>query len=770
MAKKNKSTDISGGGMREDGSYISSKNVEYDYVLRYISESIDSITPVIAATARAIEAYKGNPSKDHYLASVQRYADSYLNVDDDKRKSLVTKCKNVHPRKSTVIMQAVDTMVAQAMGGIGQYECEPWNPYLSKDAAIIEKLKLAAKNMWLDQHVDALLPQLIEYAALGGAAYVHIGYKQNTSKDDGDFDLQVVPLSEMLIDPIRSKRNRERYIGYKTTKSWKELRKYISQCEKTGSWILESVNNVDTYLQEVTFWINKYHGNFEAMYRRGGGPENLPFGIDTFYKASSQAWLLRNTEYIDWAGGSEGREDNKYVADDVEVCYLYDLENHIKFTVVNRRYIIAADKSYLTGEIDYTMPIVDLFTGEATEEIGTFKVTCDHPFACLEYKRSLWETYAYSPIVHILDIFDDICALESLIYHTVAIMTPITFTGNPADIEKVGLIAGVSGETIKGFIANSVTVLNKATDLSPAIMEITRLEQRVRSVMNGTDAAEAAQMLGDRASGTEAALNATMITQGLNPIIARIEKFASDLANKFFKLKTIYEDAGWMYQFSNDGKPVILSKQEIAGELNFRAILKNRIKIEARQEAANTIQWFMPLMGAVPNPENLAKSVVPHLAEGFSAADIASWFEKTEQQQLAESQQAEMNSLKLEQARNAVTADSPLDPSYVNPYGSEGQFGQADVMRALSGGAETGEMGDSEPAPQTARQLSTGVNQGDMPMVDVPQVGTTGPDMPTNREVKRGMQLEATADPSFSGINANEPISGENQATLNEIM
>ena len=70
---------------------------------------------------------------------------------------------------------------------------------------IIDKLKAAAKYAYMDNNVDAMIPQGIEFAGLAGSAYTLIEKKK---KSDKVLDLTWVPATEMLLDPVRLKRNK----------------------------------------------------------------------------------------------------------------------------------------------------------------------------------------------------------------------------------------------------------------------------------------------------------------------------------------------------------------------------------------------------------------------------------------------------------------------------------------------------------------------------------------------------------------------------------
>lgn len=768
--------------VREDGTWGSDKDTKYDYVLRYISEAIDFRTKKVALTARAINAYKGIPSKDGYLRAIDAYANMFEGNDRERAESIRSRCKSVESKKNMIVMRSIDSMVSQAQGGVGQFECAPYDPTFEKSPELVDALDAVALDFYQKNHIDSVLSTMIEWAGLSGACYAYLGYDLDRSLDNGRIDMNIIPDTEMLIDPLNSKRNNPRYIGHQTKMSWADLKNKLIKCPVTDEYLLQSINNVDTYLREVEYWISKYNGNFTQIAPAiagdathfGGHPltgwfmENLPHHIDTFYKASAEAWKERNTKYAHRAGDFASAEnDDMYRADEVEVCYLYDLRNHIQFTVINRKFIVEARRDYLQRTMDYKYFEIDDFSGKAIDQIGKKKISIDNPYVELAYKKSLWETYAYSPIVHILDLFDDACALESMIYHTISVMTPITFTGNPKDIEKLGAIAGVSGEAIKGFIANSVTVLNKAVDLSPAMSELNRIESTIMNVLHGVDPKEQSQMIGNRATAAEAMQAASLVSQGLNSLLANIETWASELAKKMFKLTVIYEDEDFTYDLNSAGKHITLTRKDLAGDFGIHAVLKSKIKAERHAQAANTIQWFVPLMGseAIINKEAYAQSIIPTLADGFTRKTIASWFAPTEEQRAAQEAQIELQKQQAE-ALAAQNRQANIDLGYVDPT-SGGQFGQADVLRALGGVPEEGDYsmqpspvgGPSKPS-NTSRSLNYGINNV------LPEGGVSEAAMPNKYA---SMPMEAAV--MDSGLGEGEDT-GEsaNDATMTALM
>lgn len=734
-------------GMREDGTYKSGYNVTYDYVFRYIDEAIESRGPLISYTGRAIQAYQGYPMRDNYVGKYEEYAKAYVGEDNERYQRILDDCKHLRARQNFTVKRAIDTMVSQAMGGVARYEAVVYDPHFEMDKSIVDKLNAGAKNVWSDNRMDAMLPQMIEGAGLSGASYALLSKKSDSDKE---LDVTYIPVTEMLLDPIRLKRNSPRYIGHQTKKAWADLKKYLVKDDYTDEYKLQSINEVDQYLEEVKFWLSKYGGDFDSINARCQD-ENLKADINKFYLGGALVNDERNTAYLQEAG-SDGKDDTMYRADDVEVIYLFDLENKIQFTVVNRRFIVEAKKPYLTNYIDYTYPKVDPFSGSVTKDVGSAKIHLDSPYVALEYKRSFWMNYAYSPIIDLLDTFDDICALESLIYHTISIMTPITFTGNPTDIEKLSKIVGVSGEVIKGFIANSVTVLNKAVDLTPALTELDRLEQNIKWILNGPDAAAQMQMLGDRASGTEASMANGVVTQGLNPIIANIEAFAADFAEKSFKLLAIENGDDWEYAFPMNFQIATLSKENLSGQIRFRAVLKNRIKVEARQTAQTTLQWFTPLVQSdvIPNKEAMVQDVVPLLAEGFTREQIASWFKLTPEQQ--NEKDAQMN---LMQAATQSANKGNIDLSQVNPSGKNGEFSTADIASALGGTADA--QGRTTQGPQASDKTFNADGSTGSSSTGSSSTSTTGDMSPSDPEPYTGGRAPSGTSRSLQyGITMND--------------
>ena len=309
------------------------------------------------------------------------------------------------------------------------------------------------------------------------------------------------------------------------------------------------------------------------------------------------------------------------------------------------------------------------------------------------------------------------------------------------------------------------------------------------NILHGVDPKEQSQMIGNRATAAEAMQAASLVSQGLNSLLANIETWASELAKKMFRLTVIYEPDDFTYDLNVSGRHIVLTRNDLAGDFGVKAVLKSKIKAERQAQAANTIQWFVPLMGsdAIVNKEAFAQTVIPTLADGFTRKTIASWFVPTEEQKLAQDAQIELQ--KQQAAALAQQNNSGIDLGYIDPT-SNGRFGRADIARALSGPAtedydpEKSPVGGNRKPSNTTRALTYGNSQplpegtisaaatpSTYPQANGQASSATAVTVPTFDEEEpteeaNAQTLQALLGPTAGGQYANNGISGVNSPLM----
>lgn len=548
---------------------MAKKQDEYDYVLSWIKESRDARTKQNALVSRTIAAYQGTPSKNRYANTISQYATAVKEHDPDRSKQIMESCKDIPEKGSMVLHNAVETIVSMAQGGVGQYEFGPYDPDLRKDNTVTDRLSSAAKHWYIEQKMDSITPRWIRSSVLSGEGYIHLNRKNKKTL------ATIIDSSQMLTDPKRFKTNYERFIGHEQRESLRDIKSQIIK-ERDG-YKLKTINEAEVYVSQIRDAINSV---------LTGAPvgdalnDSLKTDLDIFYKDIVEDGIQKHKDNPEYS----------YGGDEVSVAYIYDLMNDMEFKVVNRKYIIEAKEKRLSRNIKckYT-------DSKGKEKEKTKKVELDHPYVSLPFEDTYWTRYPVTPAFYVLDDFDDICAMESVLYHNLSIMAPITFVGQSSDVEKVSRVSSVAGEVVEG-LPQTFATLAKTHDITPVVTAIQRYEEKIKRVMNAVDPFELQAMIGDRATAKEVVATSGSVSQGLNPFLANIETAFATLGEKFFKMQLIY-DREDVYSFTHNGEYAELTADEIAGDYEVRAKLKTSIKLEQEANARRALE-LIQILGA----------------------------------------------------------------------------------------------------------------------------------------------------------------------------
>lgn len=571
-------------------------NDKYDYVLSWIRESREARTKQNAFVDRSIMAYEGRPSKNRYARTIKGYAESVQKNDSDKAQAILESYKDIPEKSSMVVRNAVETIVSMTMGGVGQYEFGPYDPDLKKDHTITDKLSSFCKHWYVTQKIDAVVPRLIRASVLSGVSYLHLNRKESSTH------VTILDSSQMITDPKRFKTNYERYIGHAQRESFKVLKSNITKAPG-GGYILKTINEAQVYVDQIKNAMNSVLAGNQIT-----GLDNayLRDDLDIFYKnitADCQEAKKKDSSY-------------SYDGDDVEITYLYDLMNNMEFQVVNRKYIISAKPKKLSRSIKCTY-----YDSNDNKKEKSKKVEIDHPYVELPYTETYWDRYPITPLFYVLDDYDDLCAMESVLYHNLSIMAPITFVGQSSDVEKVSRVASVAGEVIEG-LPQTFGTLGKSHDVTPVITAIQRYEEKIKRVMSAVDPFELQSMIGDRATAKEVVSVSGSVSQGMNPFIANIETAMATLGEKAMKMEIIYgKDT---YSFTHNGEYAELTSDEIAGEYEVRAKLASSIKLEQESNARRAQELLVGLSGSEAiDPKNFYGTMIPISMSGLVSKEEA---------------------------------------------------------------------------------------------------------------------------------------------------
>jgi hypothetical protein len=592
MAAKNKPTD-------KDPAESGNRTSKYDYVLGWIDEAIAVRGPQNGYVQRAVSAYQTMPSANRYKGTISSYVTSVQKHDQQRAKDIQTACGDVPDKGSLVVQNAVEAVVSMTQGGVGQYQFGAYDPSMKADPELVDRLAAYAKFFYDSNKIDSLMPQLVRNAALCGVAYLHLKQK------NGQKVVTLMDSAQMLTDPKRFKTNHERFIGYTQRESFRDVKNRIHKT-KGGGYVLKTLNEAEVYVAQLKQELNSVLRGNPAD---GVGHEQLRRDLDIFYKPIYEQFKA--------ARANNNDPDLMYDGDEIEVSYVYDKMNGQYFEVINRKYVVVAKSQGLKRDI--TIHYLD---AEGKDQTKQKTIKLDDPFVELPYNKLFWNTYPVSPLFYVLDDFDDLCAMESLLYHNLSIMAPLTFVGQSSDAEKVSRVASISGEVVEG-LPQTFGVLKKDHDITPVVTAIQRYEERVKRAMKAVDPFELQGMIGDRATAKEVSSASGQVSQGLNPFIANIETAMATLGDKFIKLELILNDDD-SFSFSHNGEQHEISREEMAHDFMVHAKLQSTIKLEREANAMKATQLIQYLgqLEAVDKKEFLG-TMIPIVLSGLVTREQA---------------------------------------------------------------------------------------------------------------------------------------------------
>lgn len=703
---------------------------QYQYIIDWLNESVEARRAQNAIVERTIMAYQGKPSINRYTGSVNAYITDLQGRDKDKADKLRESMKDMPNKMSMVINDGVEAVVSMVMGGVGRFEFAPYDPNFNADPKLIDMLSAAAKSFYNENKIDSLVPEYVRQATLAGASYLHL--KQKNKK----MCLTMIDTSRMYTDPKRNKTNIERFIGHSERASWRDIKDRLKKTSG-GGYMVKTMNDVDVYLSQILMELNDVNTTSGTTTGATSSPfhDELRKDIDQFYAPI----VTRIQDYR-----KEDPEYN-YSSDDIDIAYVYDLMNDMEFHVINRRYIVYGSKNKIRRDLKLDVLTIDNKTKKINKEISL-----DHPYIELPYMNLFYNTFPTSPLVEILDDFDDLCAMESVLFHTLSIMGPITFIGQSSDAEKVARAASISGEIVEG-LPQTFGVMNKSHDLQPLLTAIDRAEQKIKKRLKAMDPFQMQAMIGDRASAKEVAALSGQISQGLNPFVANIETAMATLGEKMMTLRLILNDGA--YPFTYDGRYAELAPEDMAMDFQITAKLTSSIKLEQEaqsQKAMQTIQY----MGNTDkiDPKNFFGTLLPILFAGLVTREQAVAMIAEPYRPMPEETIAKIR--KHEQEEAAKDPIDKMDFSEASPEDLDALIAEFSGMTAggvvPGGAAPTAPFDPNAAQPQLPPELDPSVVNQEQPLVIDPNAMQTAPaGQPT------------VQDPTLAGTIANDPNNPE---------
>ena len=641
-------------------------NEPTSYVLQWIWESTTARWSYQRWIWRSALAKQGKPCRNTYQEELRSNLEK---ADPMVRNKYKDRCEKVPMGRSFALKKAVDNIAAQISGGVDSYNYQINDPYMIIDDDTEDLLSTKCQQDNIENNMQLLAPVFSDDILWTGVAACVVKYSPERDKN---IVLRVNP-KNIWFDTKYSSTGAERFRGYSTMISWKKLKNMLEEdddeeinlnikapdgtpvrvgedkkvtLDKTAKFSnrkIRSLNGLDVYV--------------DSLNKLATSP-NLAPGLTDFIEYDHDLRTCYNLGwYHSFATDPEKRTNSGYNGDDVELTIMYDLDKHIEYKIINRRYVISANKKAFKRKIQFKW--IDPRTGMEQARIDDFCLECPLKFQFGKMNDMDTAPHPWSPVFSLLDSHDELCGWRARREHVSKILSILRIDTNGADAESlVGMLNIMGG--IFDDLQGDVTSLVFNYNYDPIDSEIAHLENQIQQVLHAYDQFDALQAMGDRASAAESGMATFAVAQGLAVHQNALMDLFADIARQCIANRVAYSSR-MEFPVVNKGEYKTLTIQQMALTAVIDVKPKLAKQIQEKQIAANA----MALLGAIG--QQLNKEGQAYLMEqalyGSMPRKLAATFVKEagpSQEELALAQQQAQNDAMALQQNQAMYEANPL--------------------------------------------------------------------------------------------------------------
>lgn len=593
-------------------------NADFSSCIQWLWESEPARWAYQRLIWRSILAKQGKPCRNTYQEELKTNLKKADHLTQDKYKD---RCEHVPIGRSFALRKAVDNIAAQMSGGVDTYEYHINDPYMIIDNDTEDLLSAKCKQDYIENNLALLVPVFSDDIMWYGMAAALVKYDPVHDKNKV---MRIHP-KNVWFDTKYSSTGQERFRGYSTMISWKKLKKMIESdgdkinldikapdgtpvreegegkdkkvvLDKTAKFSnrkIRSLNGLDIYVESL----NKLATSSQ-----------LAYGLSEYQEYDHD---LRTCYNLGWyrslATDPEKRTNNGYNGDDVELTVIYDLCERIEYKIINRRYVISANKKAFERKIQFTW--VDPRTGSEQSRLDDFCLECPLKFK-FEVANGLdTAPHPWSLVFDLLDSHDELCGWRARREHVSKILSILRIDTNGADAESlVGMLNIMGGvfDDLQGDVTS--IVFNYSYD--PIDSEIAHLENQIQQALHAYDQFDALQAMGDRASAAESGMATFAVAQGLAVHQLALMSLFADIARQCIANRVAYSSRQEFPVVNNGGyRTITIQEMALAAVIDVKPKLAKQI--QEKQIAANA----MALLGTLAKSNLISKEGIAYLAE-----------------------------------------------------------------------------------------------------------------------------------------------------------
>ena len=646
----------------------------------------------------------GKPCKNLYQEELKTNLNNVSKADQAKYKEY---CNCVPEGTSFALKKAADNRANQMAAGVDTYEYQINDPYMVIDSDTEDLLAAKCEQDYVENKLGILSATFSRDLTWAGVAAVLVKYCPISDKNKV---LRVNP-KNIWFDTKYSSLGIERFRGYSTMISWKKLKGMIA--DDPNEEVNLDIKAPDTSIIKETVdgeGKKKYGIDEKAKYsnRKIRTLNGLDIYVEDLNRMAVSPQLtglehfgeydhdLRTCYNLNWyrtyASDPEKKVKSAYNGDDVELTVIYDLDNKIEFKIINRRYVIAANKNAFHRKIAFT--ITNPVTGEQKTRLDDFCLDCPLKFQFEEQENMDKFPHPWSPIFSLLDTHDELCGWRAKRDHVSKILSILRIETNGADATSLRGVLNIMGVVLDD-IQGDINSINFQYDYTPIDSEIAFRENRIQQLLHAYDQFDALQAMGDRASAAESGMALGAVAQGLSTHQNAIMQLYADIARQCIANRVAYSSRQEFPVAGYGSRSSSISIQAMALDaiVNVKPALAK--KVQERTIAANALQ----ILGTLK--DTLSQDIQAYLIEqimmgtmprGFAQSGILDQGPSQEEMALAQ-QQAMNDAMALKQNQQAYE-QNPSEYEVANTMNTKTPEEIDQIIMGLQSDEEGGESGD----------------------------------------------------------------------------
>ena len=676
-------------------------NDPFNYVIQWIEESDFARTSYHYWLWRASLAKLGKPCRNLYQEELKSNLAKVDKVDQSKYEE---QCKCVPEGSSFALKKAADNRANQMSSGVDAYEYQINDPYMMVEPDTEDLLAAKCEQDYIENKLNILSATFSRDLTWAGVAAVIVKYDPVSDKNKV---LRVNP-KNIWFDTKYSSLGLERFRGYSTMISWRVLKKMIADNsdEEVNLDIKAPDRSIMVEKEEEKDGKKKKYWDFDKTAKYNNRKIRTLNGLDIYVedinRLASSTQLsgglnmfdeydhdLRTCYNLNWyrtyASDPKARTKSHYNGDDVELTVIYDLDQKIEFKIINRRYVISANKKAFRRKIAFT--ITNPVTGKQKTRLDDFCLDCPLKFQFEEQENMDKFPHPWAPVFSLLDTHDELCAWRAKREHVSKILSILRIETNGADATSLRGVLNIMGVVLDD-IQGDINSINFQYSYDPIDSEIAFRENRIQQLLHAYDQFDALQAMGDRASAAESGMALGAVAQGLSTHQNAIMQLYADIARQCIANRVAYSSRQ-EFPVSNYGDSSTISVQAMALDaiVNVKPALAKRV--QEKTIAANALQ-LLGTIGQQMNQEGMSYLMEQALL-GSMPRKVAQHFIReqgpSEQEMALAQQQAQNDAMALQQNQQAYE-QNPVPYEVDNVMNTQSPEDIDAIIAGMGGGRE----------------------------------------------------------------------------------